>query len=286
MTDVLSTAPSAGEINVPLTQVVEIKFDEPMDPSTINELTILLYYGDNLIVPSGVNYSGSTQIAYLTPSTYLLPSTEYSVMIIGDFGGLGSGVRSIAGVGLASNYLFSFTTAPELPETSGLYVAKVEYWIDVTGTYGGGALCNPTDGTFDSDWESFYADVDISLLSNGEHYIYIHGQDSFDNWGAMQSIPFTVTPGQHQSSYTQSDYNPNYGGPFVFELTVTPTPTGAAPMLNLVGTATTRTAYWEPPVEPEVERIGYLQIQSVNPEDYDSQVSPYAPVTIIFNDNL
>ena len=36
MTEILSTSPSAGEINVPLTQIVEIKFDEPMDPSTIN----------------------------------------------------------------------------------------------------------------------------------------------------------------------------------------------------------------------------------------------------------
>lgn len=286
MTEVLSTSPSAGEINVPLTQVVEIKFDEPMDPSTINELTILLYYGDNLIVPSTVKYVNSTMIAYLTPSAYLLPSTEYSVMVIGDFGGLGSGVRSIAGAGLVSNYLFSFVTAPELPETSGLYVAEVEYWVDTTGTYGGGTSCSPTDGSYDSDWENFYANIDISLLGIGDHLVYVHGQDSFNNWGMMQEIPFTVTSGSYQSSYTQSDYDPNYEGPFVFGLTVTPTPTAGAPTLSLVGTATTRTAYWEPPVEPEVERIGYLQVQSVNPENYDSQVSPHATVTIIFNDDL
>jgi len=286
MTEVLSTAPSAGEIDVPLTQIVEIKFDEPMDPSTINELTILLYYGDNLVVPSVVNYSGSTKIAYLTPSTYLLPSTEYGVMIIGDFGGLGSGVRSIAGVGLASNYLFSFTTAPELPETSGLYVANVECWIDTTGVYGTGLSCNPTDGLFDSDWENFYANIDISPLGIGDHLVYVHGQDSFANWGMMQSIPFTATSGSYQSSHTQTDYDPNYEGPFVFGLTVTPTPTAGAPTLSLVGTATTRTAYWEPPVEPETERSGYLQIQSVSPEEYDSQVSPYVSITIIFSDNL
>jgi len=286
MTDVLSTSPSAGTINVPLTQIVEIKFDEPMDPSTINELTILLYYGNNLIVPGIVKYASSTKIAYLTPSTYLLPSVEYGVMVIGDFGGLGSGVRSVEGIGLASNYLFSFTTAPELPETSGLYVANVEYWIDTSGTYGTGSACNPTDGSYDSDWENFYANIDISLLTVGEHQIYIHGQDSFVNWGIMQSIPFTVTSGSYQSSYTKTDYDPNYEGPFVFGLTVTPTPTAGAPTINLVGTATTRTAYWEPPAEPEIERTGYLQVESVNPEEYDSQISPYVPITIIFNDNL
>jgi len=286
MTEVLSTSPSAGEVNVPLTQIVEVKFDEPMDPSTINELTILLYYGDNVVVSGTVKYSNSTMIAYLTPSTYLLPSTEYGVMVIGDFGGLGSGVRSIEGVGLASNYLFSFTTAPELPETSGLYVAKVEYWIDTTGVFDAGSSCNPTDGSYDSDWESFYANIDISLLATGDHSVYVHGKDSFDNWGAMQSIPFTVTSGSYQSSYTQIDYDPNYEGPFVFGLTVTPTPTAGAPALNLVGTATTRTAYWESPVEPETERSGYLQVRSVNPENYDSQVSPYIPITIIFSDNL
>ena len=225
-------------------------------------------------------------ITYLTPSTYLLPSTEYGILIIGDFGGLGAGVRSVSGVGLVSNYLFSFTTAPELPETSGLYVANVEYWIDTTGTYGGGSSCNPTDGSYDSDWENFHANIDISSLATGNHQVYVHGKDSFNNWGAIQSIPFVVTSGSYQSSYTQVDYDPNYEGPFVFGLTVTPTPTAGAPTLGFVGTATTRTAYWEAPVEPETERSGYLQVLSVSPENYDSQINPYIPVTIIFSDSL
>jgi hypothetical protein len=143
------------------------------------------------------------------------------------------------------------------------------------------------DGIYDSDWEQFYTNLGITGLTIGSHTIYAHGRDSFGNWGAMQSIPFSVTSGEYQSSYTQSSYVPNYGGPALYGLTVTPTPTAGSTTVSFVGIATTRTAYWEPPADyADVVRTGYLSVTSVSPEDYDSMVPSSTPVVLTFNDTI
>ena len=43
MTEVSLTSPSAGDTGVSLSSIVQIKFDQPMDASTISTKTIIMY---------------------------------------------------------------------------------------------------------------------------------------------------------------------------------------------------------------------------------------------------
>ena len=110
---VLSTIPDDGDINVPLDQVISITFKDAVNPATINTQTIKINGASALA--GTVTYSGTT--AFFTPSAKLLPNTTYT-------GTVTTGVKDPMGNALQENYVWSFTTIPEItlaasPATSG-----------------------------------------------------------------------------------------------------------------------------------------------------------------------
>ncbi|MEO6190807.1 MAG: Ig-like domain-containing protein, partial [Saprospiraceae bacterium] len=97
---VISTSPTNNEINVLLNKVVTATFSVAMDPLTINTTSFTLRTGST-IIPGVVTYSGT--VASFTPSVQLSPNTTYTGIILAT-------VKSLAGINMASDYIWSFTT--------------------------------------------------------------------------------------------------------------------------------------------------------------------------------
>jgi hypothetical protein len=116
---VVSRSPSNGATGVSVNTIVRVGFSEAMNASTINASTITMAGGGSSI-PGAVTYDAGTRIATFTPGVTLATGQTYYVTVT-------TGVRDVAGNGLASNDVFGFTTEGTLQ-------------IPITG------LTNPTNG--------------------------------------------------------------------------------------------------------------------------------------------
>ena len=101
-----STAPADAATLVGISTSVTAEFSEDMDSSTISASTFTLMQGATPVAGT-VSYS-SNPGATFNPDDDLLPNVVYSATI-------STGAEDLAGNGLASNYVWSFTTGP-LPD--------------------------------------------------------------------------------------------------------------------------------------------------------------------------
>ncbi|MDQ3141918.1 MAG: Ig-like domain-containing protein [Bacteroidota bacterium] len=104
---VISTDPANNETGVPLNKTVTATFNMFMDPTTINSTTFTLRQGNNSIAGT-VTYVGTT--ASFRPNSSLQPNTIYT-------GTITTGAKNLAGVPLANDYVWTFTTANSLAPT-------------------------------------------------------------------------------------------------------------------------------------------------------------------------
>lgn len=98
---VTSTDPEDDEIDVVLDKTITATFSEPMDLATIDETTFILQEGTNFITGT-ISYN--TLTATFVPLADLLPGTLYKATIT-------TGATNVAGIPLANNYEWEFTTA-------------------------------------------------------------------------------------------------------------------------------------------------------------------------------
>lgn len=98
---VVSTLPANGATGVPLTQVITATFNVAMNAATINTSTFLVTAPGGASVAGTVTYSGTT--ATFTPTALLAATTLYTATIT-------TGAQDPVGDGLASNFVWSFTT--------------------------------------------------------------------------------------------------------------------------------------------------------------------------------
>ena len=106
---VILTDPFNTETGVLLNKVVTATFDMAMDPLTITTSTFTLKQGTDVILGS-VSYSGN--MASFTPNNPLLANAVFTATIT-------TGAKNVAGVSIANNYVWTFTTinssnAPDL----------------------------------------------------------------------------------------------------------------------------------------------------------------------------
>ena len=101
----VSVTPLSGATGINTSTSVVANFNEAINPSTVTGTTFRLRGPGNTLVTATVSTSAS-QIT-LTPSAVLAGSTTYTATITGG----GSGVKDLSGNALASNYVWSFTTA-------------------------------------------------------------------------------------------------------------------------------------------------------------------------------
>lgn len=110
---VVSTIPVDEAVDVPLDQVISAIFNEELNAETINSETYSVSGASELA--GTLSYSGIT--AFFTPSADLLPFTTYT-------GTVTTGVKDPFGNALQEDYVWSFTTIPEVtlsvsPDDSG-----------------------------------------------------------------------------------------------------------------------------------------------------------------------
>jgi hypothetical protein len=98
---VIATINANGAVNVPTNTKVGATFSEVMDPLTITSATFSFKQGAT-DVPGTVAYSGVNVV--FTPTNILAANTNYTATIT-------TGAKDLAGNSLASNYVWSFTTA-------------------------------------------------------------------------------------------------------------------------------------------------------------------------------
>jgi uncharacterized protein DUF4082/Big-like domain-containing protein/G8 domain-containing protein len=104
---VTSTTPVGGATGVATSTTVRATFSEAMTAASISATTFQLRNPANAVVTATVSYNATTNVATLTPSQLLAASTTYTATITGG----GTGVKDAAGNALASNFVWSFTTA-------------------------------------------------------------------------------------------------------------------------------------------------------------------------------
>jgi len=101
---VISVAPPNGATGICPNTVVTATFSEAMKPSTINTTTFTLTGPGPTSVAGAVSYAVSSNAATFTPTNPLATSTTYTATIT-------TGAQDLAGNGLASNYVWTFTTS-------------------------------------------------------------------------------------------------------------------------------------------------------------------------------
>ncbi len=120
---VKSTDPANMAINVPLTQVITVTFNEKMDPSTINSSSFIV---TGSVVAGTVSYNGST--ASFTPASPLMPNHTYT-------GRVTTAVKDLNGLALQTDFVWTFSTGafivPQVISTdpadkdTGVYLNKI-----------------------------------------------------------------------------------------------------------------------------------------------------------------
>jgi len=110
---VTSTAPVNAATAVTTATTVRATFSEAMTAASVTSTTFQLRTPANAVVAATVSYNASTNVATLTPAQLLAGSTTYTATITGG----SAGVKDAAGNPLASNVVWSFTTAAQAPRT-------------------------------------------------------------------------------------------------------------------------------------------------------------------------
>jgi len=283
---VVSTNPISGSVVHPIDEPITITFNIPLNPDTVRIDTFILSKPPYDVVGIEVSYDVVRKTVQIIPENFLLPSTTYRVIIVAD---AGAGVQGYDGSTISGgNYYITFTTEPDLPSPSGTYVTAVEYFMDTAGADGTGSSASPSDGSFNSEWETFYADIDISALTLGKHTLYIHAEDNWNIWGTLQSIPFLITNTGGSSTAQQDTYLANTQGPAVTSLFVYPSPTSGASTVRLTGISTTRT-FFVPSISGDYSSstsTEYLTIVETTPAHQSSLVPSDQPVIIEFSHAL
>ena len=103
---VTAFTPAPGTTGVNFGTSATAKFSEPMQGASITSSTFQLRDAAGNLIPAGVTYNSSTNIATLTPQSALQFGTTYTLTVKGGTGG----VADLAGNRLASDASSSFAT--------------------------------------------------------------------------------------------------------------------------------------------------------------------------------
>lgn len=97
---ITTSNPLAGAVGVPLNNSITVKFNERMDPSTINTSSFTLLQTLSPVAGT-VTYTDST--ATFDPSSSLLANTNYTARLT-------TAIKSLKGNALQSDFVWSFKT--------------------------------------------------------------------------------------------------------------------------------------------------------------------------------
>jgi hypothetical protein len=99
-----NSAPGVPAVGVPINQALSATFSVAMTPATISSTTFTLKVTGGASVTGVVTYVAAGSVATFTPNASLASNTAYTATIT-------TGAQNLAGTALASNYVWTFTTA-------------------------------------------------------------------------------------------------------------------------------------------------------------------------------
>ncbi len=124
-------APADGATGVATTVSPTVTFSEPIDPATISGATFsLVAAGTTTPLAAAVTYDATSRTATLDPSATLADATTYTATVLGG----PTGVEDLAGIPLAADRSWSFTTAVATgggPTTA--YLSDLAYTVTANG---------------------------------------------------------------------------------------------------------------------------------------------------------
>lgn len=97
--------------NVAINSQISVTFSETMDSSTITNLSFNVATGDETPIVAAVSLDNASNTAILIPTSDFNAATVYTATVT-------SAVQSALGVSLASDHIWSFTTAAAFDTTS------------------------------------------------------------------------------------------------------------------------------------------------------------------------
>ena len=149
---VVSTVPVANAAAISTTANLTATFGEALDATSISASTAILKDSQGAVVPATVTYTGATRTVTIDPVSSLENHATYTVRILGGPGG----VADLAGNTLASDYVWSFTTAiAQAPRT------------DPNNGPGGPVLVATGTGTYDSYLKEILRAEGLNLFTSG-----------------------------------------------------------------------------------------------------------------------
>lgn len=108
--DVISTNPADGDGSVALNKSITATFSESMNAVTITTASYVVTGPGTAPVTGVVDYDLASNVATFNPGSNLAPNTLFTATIT-------TGVQDLAGNGLASSYVWTFTTGIEAAQT-------------------------------------------------------------------------------------------------------------------------------------------------------------------------
>ncbi len=165
-----------------------------------NQLVGIFYYNESagewkLLNETGVNtadviVSGKSYSGYLwanlyhfsqyAPGSDVTPPDTGDVLVSPDVTNQSTDVIVTANV-----------TDPQNVNWSSIILA--EYFIDAIGVDGNGTNMTAADGAYDNETsELVTATIETSVLSKGNHTVFVHGKDISNNWGNFSNATFTI----------------------------------------------------------------------------------------------
>ena len=115
---VISTVPTNEATGVPVNQALSATFSVAMDPATIDAATFTVAGPGGVAITGVVTYVAAGSVATFTPTANLASSTAYTATIT-------TGAKDLAGTALASNYIWTFTTAAAPDTTKPTVVSTI-----------------------------------------------------------------------------------------------------------------------------------------------------------------
>ncbi|ADV82048.1 Ig-like domain-containing protein [Terriglobus saanensis] len=115
---VISTTPANNAAGVPVNQSILATFSEAMNPTTINGTSFTLTAPGGVVVAGTVSYLATGSIATFAPAENLAISTTYVATIT-------TGAQDLLGIGMANNYVWTFTTAATSDTTKPTVISTI-----------------------------------------------------------------------------------------------------------------------------------------------------------------
>jgi hypothetical protein len=174
---VTSVTPANGTTGVSAATAVTATFSEAINAATLTSTgNFVLRDPANVVVPGTVSYNASTRVGTLAPSTALAASTTYTATILGGT----NGVKDLAGNALASNVVWSFTTASAITTVGLTTIGSLLDTFD-SGYLNGSKVTTSTSGQIMS-MSVYIGNIDAAL--NRQYQVAIYA----DNAGAPGTL--------------------------------------------------------------------------------------------------